>query len=121
METSSVIDMFCFILAVPQALAAAMFITDWVEGPKTGRAKMSLFRRSLAFIIVLGFGVTCIFGVWLYDHPIKLVTVVKPVPVPCLASTQKNGPATARGTGAIAHSGNGDNYNTPPSADKPQK
>lgn len=112
METTSLIDIFCFVLSVPQAIAAALFIADWRGQGRSGRAKMSLFRQFATVLLVVGFGVTCGFGVWLYDHPMKPMTVMvdRPVPTPCPPTQQSTKSASTKGNNSPVVTGNGNKF-----------
>jgi hypothetical protein len=108
---------------IPQALAAIVFLWDRFFNKKPrGQTHSPNFSLLMAVLLVLGFGATAGSLVYIHDHPqIKTVTVEKVVtvdkPIPCPTSQQKNGPATARGKIAIAHSGNNDtNTVAPPEA-----
>jgi len=73
----------------------------------------------LSIVLFLGTAVTIGVGTWMFAaKPLrpKINTVEKTVyvdrPIPCPAI--KTGTASAKGTGAIAHSGNGDTYTINP-------
>lgn len=109
---------------VPQGAAALIFLWDRFRA-KAPDAKITSNGRSLflAVLLLAGVALTVGAGVWFHDHPNiieKRVEVEKLVPIPCPITQQKNGPATVRGAGGIAHSGNGDTYAPSATPPKPQ-
>ncbi len=75
------------------------------------------------WLLIMSIVSTMALGFWLISHPIRPViqtkTVEKLVPCPPPLPT-KTGPATQRGNGGIAHSGNSDTYTMTPQTPPPK-
>jgi hypothetical protein len=115
MEISNKIALACLVLALPQGFVACHQLYS------LGKQRQE--REPLLVSLVL---LACTIGaVWLggwmyFDKPLRpitqTVTIEKVVEkqIPCPPTEQKNGPATAHGSHAFAHSGNGDTYKVVP-------
>jgi hypothetical protein len=112
MDSTQILSLCSFALAIPQGLAAILQLKDRSRTKKTGTFALSLLGLSVLATLFLGF--------WLWYHPLKPVerTVVVEKTVACPPVEQKNGAATARASGgsASAHSGNGDTNYAPPAS-----
>ena len=134
MDTSNKIALVCLAIAVPQGLSALYQLRDrHLTRQKELRDGVVISDKShplfIALLLLVGTVATVWFGAWMYfDKPLRpatqTVTVEKTVEklAPCPITTQRNGPATARGgRDAFAHSGSGGDTVTPLSRDSCKK
>jgi hypothetical protein len=122
MELTQAVALGSFVLAIPQGIIGLAQLFSWNKQKKSGNAlTLSKNPTIQATILMLAAFLMVFSGFWLWYHPLKATIIEKPVTIekqiPCPIIQQKNGPATARGKIAIAHSGNNDtNTVAPPQA-----
>ena len=119
-----------FFCAVPQGLAAYLQLLDRFKAKESKQSTTSGKGRHtlLAFLPLIGTIVTIGFGFWLIYHPIRPVTIEKPViveksvPCPTLPPTKSGNAKTgAANSPAITGSGNAVTYGPPPTNQPPNK
>lgn len=105
------------VLAIPNAVVATLLVLDrWKSGNRANEGLARPLGSVLLSTLMLLFAVAlAALSFWNYRHPPvqSPLTIERTVQVPCSINQQQTGTATARGKGAVAHSGNGDVINQP--------